>query len=85
MASRRHRRGHKRSGHSKKNMLNKMVATSMTTVKSTSKKYMPKVKSGLESVGSKVVSTGQKSVPFFKRMTQKLFSVFSSKSRRRRH
>ena len=80
MASRRHRRGH-----SKRNMLNKMVATSMTTVKSTSKKYMPKVKSGLESVGSKVVSTGQKSVPFFKRMTQKLFSVFSSKSRRRRH
>ncbi len=72
MASRRHRRGH-----SKRNMLNKMVATSMTTMKTTSKKYMP--------VGSKVVSTGQKSVPFFKRMTQKLFSVFSSKSRRRRH
>ncbi len=82
MASRRHRRGHK---HSKRNILKKMVDSSITTVKSTSKKYMPKVKSGLESVGSKVVSTGQKSVPFFKRMTQKLFSVFRSKSRRRRH
>ena len=42
MASRRHRRGHKRSGHKRsgRNMLNKMVETSMTTVKSTSKKYI---------------------------------------------
>jgi hypothetical protein len=47
---------------------------------------MPKVKSGLENVGSKVVKTGQQSIPFLQQMTRKFFGMFSSKTRKnRRH
>ena len=45
---------------------------------------MPKVKSGLESVGSKVVKTGQQSIPFLQQMTRKLFGMFSLKTRKNR-
>lgn len=79
MARRRHTRRHKR--HSRRNILNKTVDKSVSIVKNTSKKYMPKVKTGLESVGSKVISSSQKSVPFLQRMTRKLFG---SKRRSRR-
>lgn len=78
MARRRHRRS------SRKNIINKTIDQSVSVVKSTSKRYMPKVKSGLENVGSKVVRTGQKSVPFLQNLTRKLFGMFSSKTRRRR-
>jgi hypothetical protein len=53
---------------------------SVNVVENTSKKYMPKVKSGLENVGSKVVSTGSKSIPFLQNMTRKFFGLFSKKS-----
>jgi len=46
---------------------------------------MPKVKSGLENVGSKVVKTGEKSVPFLQSMTRKFFSMFTGKSSTRKH
>ena len=72
-----HKKSHRR--HQSKGLLNKGV----DQVKSTSRKYMPKVKQGLEGVGEKVVKTSRKSVPFLKRMTRKLFSVFGVKSRRR--
>ena len=72
-----HKRSHRKRSSS--NLLNKGVEQ----VKTTSKKYMPKVKEGLEGVGAKVVKTSRKSVPFLKRMTRKLFSVFGIKSRRR--
>ena len=78
MARRRHRRS------SRKNIINKTIDQSVSVVKSTSKRYMPKVKSGLENVGSKVVRTGQKSVPFLQNLTRKFFGMFSSKTRRRR-
>jgi len=67
---------------SSKNLLNKGVNVVTSTVKTTSKKYMPKVKTGLENVGERVVKTSKKSVPFLQRMTRKLFSVFKIKSRR---
>jgi hypothetical protein len=82
MARHRHRRS------SKRNFINKTIDQSVSVVKSTSKKYMPKVKSGLENVGSKVVRTGQKSVPFLQNLTRKFFGMFSKSSntrRRRRH
>jgi hypothetical protein len=83
MAHRRHRRSSKRSSQkrSSKNMLDKTVSVA----KSTSKKIMPKVKSGLENVGSKVVKTGQQSVPFLQSMTRKFFEMFSAKSKTRKH
>lgn len=65
---------------SSKNILDKSVAVAKTT----SKKYMPKVKSGLENVGSKVVTTTKSSVPFLQRMTRRLFKMFGAGTRRRR-
>ena len=77
----RHRRTRRHKRHSRRNILNKTVDYSVSLVKNTSKKYMPKVKTGLESVGSKVISSSQKSVPFLQRLTRKLFG---SKRRSRR-
>jgi len=77
---------HKRIHRSSKNVFNKTYDASVSVVKSTSNKYMPKVKSGLENVGSKVITTGKQSVPFLQSMTRKLFNLFKSKNtRRRRH
>ena len=66
-------RSSRRRRRSSKNFVNKTVENSVSVVKSTSKKYMPKVKTGLESVGSKVVTTTEKSVPFLQQMTRKFF------------
>lgn len=78
--TRRHSRKHiRRHSSSKKNILNK----GMETVKSTSNKYMPKVKTGLETVGSKVTTTAQKSVPFLQKTMRNLFSKFSTKKNRK--
>jgi hypothetical protein len=86
MARHRHRRSQRRSS---KNLINKTVnqtvGKSVSFAKSTSKKYMPKVKSGLENVGSKVVDTTQKSVPYLQRMTRKFFEMFSGKTKTRKH
>jgi hypothetical protein len=77
---------HKRSS---KNIINKTIDQTVSVAKTTSKKYMPKVKSGLENVGSKVVKSGEQSIPFLQRMTRKFFGMFSSKSgktrKHRRH
>jgi len=75
--SRRHRR-------SSKNFVNKTLENSVSVVKTTSKRYMPKVKTGLENVGSKVVTTTEKSVPFLQQMTRKFFGMFGSKTKKHR-
>jgi len=89
MARHRYRRSsyrRKTSKRSNKNILNKTIDQTVSVAKSTSKKYMPKVKYGLENVGSKVVKTGQQSMPFLQQMTRKFFGMFSSKTRKnRRH
>ena len=89
MARRIHRKSHRRSHRSKRshrkshnNIINKTVVKSVSVVKSTSRKYMPKVKSGLENVGSKVVKTGEQSVPYLQSLTRKFFSKFSGKTRK---
>ncbi len=74
--TRRHRKG-------RKNIINATLNTGVAAVKTTSKKYMPKVKKGLEGVGSKVVRTSKKSVPLLRKLTRKLFSLIGIKSRRR--
>jgi hypothetical protein len=73
-----------RRNRSSKNFVKKTVENSVSVVKSTSKKYMPKVKTGLESVGSKVVTTTEKSVPFLQQMTRKFFNMFGSKTKKHR-
>jgi|LakMenE01Jun11ns_1017448.scaffolds.fasta_scaffold9939014_3 hypothetical protein len=86
MARNRHRGRNRSRSRSRKNFVNKTVENSVSVVKSTSKKYMPKVKTGLENVGSKVVTTTQKSVPYLQQMTRKFFNMFGSKTKKhRRH
>ena len=84
MARRIHRKSHRsrKSRYNTKNIINKTVGKSVSVVKSTSRKYMPKVKSGLENVGSKVVKTGEQSVPYLQSLTRKFFSKFSGKTRK---
>jgi len=53
MARHRHHRSSRRN--TKKNIVNKTIDQTVSVAKTTSKKYMPKVKSGLENVVSKVV------------------------------
>ena len=76
------RRNKTRRNRNYKNLINKTVEQSVSVVKSTSRKYMPKVKSGLENVGSKVVKTSEQSVPFLQQMTRKFFSMFSGKTKK---
>lgn len=77
-----HGKSHRRS--SKKNIIKKTFDQSINVVKSTSRKYMPKVKSGLENVGSKVVNSSSKTIPFLQNMTRKFFGLFSNKKSKSR-
>jgi hypothetical protein len=79
--SQKHRRTHRNSS---KNIVTKTLGKGVTTVKATSKKYMPKVKTGLENVGSKVITTTKKSVPFLQGVTRKFFGMFGLKTRKNR-
>ena len=89
-----HRRHHRhrssRKRRSSKNIMNKTINQTVSVAhkftKTTSKKYMPKIKTGVENVGSKVVKTGKQSIPFLQKMTQKMFQKFgigTKKNRRR--
>ena len=82
MARHRTRRNRTRRNRNYKNIINKTLDQSVSIVKSTSRKYMPKVKSGLENVGSKVVKTSEQSVPFLQQMSRKFFSMFSGKTKK---
>ena len=75
------RRHHRSARRNKKNIVNKTLDQTVSIAKSSSKKYIPKVKSGLENVGSKVVKTGEQSITFLQRMTRKFFDIFTKKKR----
>ena len=82
-----HRRSHHRRRSSKRS-INNTFQQSASAVKSTSRRYMPKVKTGLENVGSSVIKTGEQSIPFLQRLTRKFFGMFSKNTntkKRRRH
>ena len=78
----RHRKSRKSRKTRSRNLLNKTLNQSVSVVKNTSKRYMPKVKSSLENVGSKMIKSGQESVPYLQRLTRKVFSKFGVKNRR---
>jgi len=75
----RHHR-HTKRHHTGKNK--RMIKRGFKMVKSTSRKYMPAVKSGLEGVGSKVTKTATKSVPVLQKATRDIFSIFGMKKKR---
>jgi hypothetical protein len=74
-------RKHTRRHRTRKNngFIKKGLNTGITTVKKTSKKYMPSVKSGLEQVGSKVTKTATRTIPVLQKKTRDLFSIIGIK------
>jgi len=84
MAHSKRHRSTRRNKRSSKNLINKTVEQSVSVAKTASKTYMPKVKHGLENVGSKVVRTGEKSIPFLQQITRKFFGMFSKTKKHRR-
>ena len=66
-----------RRSKSRKNIVSKTIQKGTVLVNETSKKVMPKVKTGLENVGSKVIKSSKRSVPYLQRLTRKLFSKFA--------
>jgi hypothetical protein len=84
--SKKHHRKNHRKNHRKtrRNLLSKTLDNSVSLVKSSSKKYMPKVKQGLENVGAKVTTTASNSVPYLQRMTRNFFNMFSQNKTKKR-
>jgi|LakMenEpi03Aug12_release.lakeMendotaPanAssembly.Ray.scaffolds.fasta_scaffold3268378_1 hypothetical protein len=78
-----HRKSHRRRY--KRNFVKRTLDSSVNIAKSTSKKYMPKVKTSVENMGSKVVHTGETSIPYLQKMTRKFFSMFSKTKKNRKH
>ena len=81
----RHRTRHNRKTHRNNQIIPKGFKRGFKkgfkTVKSTSRKYMPSVKSGLEGVGSKVTKTATKSIPILQKTTRDLFSMIGFKKK----
>jgi hypothetical protein len=81
MARHRTLRKHTRRHRTRKNnnFIKKGFNKGIASVKQTSKKYMPTVKSGLEKVGSKVTKTATRSIPVLQKKTRDLFSMIGIK------
>jgi hypothetical protein len=65
---------------SKKNkelMIKKSLSKGYNVAKTTTKKYAPKVKAGLETVGSEVKVVAKKSVPLIKTAADKLLGLIN--------
>ena len=79
-----YRRSHRNRSHRnrKRRHSNNFMNTTVSVASSTNKKYMPKVKNGIENVGSKVIKTGSQTVPFLQRLTRKAFGMFSRKTKK---
>ena len=71
----------KYSNRKKHNIFKKTLDTSVNLLKNTNHKYMPKLKHGLENVGSKVVQSSQKTIPFLQQLTRKFLGIFGLKSK----
>ena len=81
-----HRKSHRRSHRNRRQRSsNNFMNSTVSVARSTNKKYMPKVKNGLENVGSKVIKTGSQSVPFLQRMTRKAFGMFSRRKTKKHY
>jgi hypothetical protein len=58
-------------------MIKKSLSKGYNVAKTTTKKYAPKVKAGLENVGSKVKVVAKKSVPVVKGVADKLLGLLN--------
>lgn len=78
-----HKRKTRKHRRKTKSILKKTVDKSVVVVKNTSKKYMPKVKTGLESVGAKVIKSSKETIPYLQRLTRKFLGKLGVKSRKK--
>lgn len=83
-----HRRRHRKTGR-KNNLLNTTVKRGYSVAekgysvaKETSQKYMPKVKSGLEKIGSNVTETAKESVPYLQKLTRRVLDMIGVRTRK---
>lgn len=67
-----------------KNFIKRTIKTGMNAATTTSKRYMPKVKTGIENVGSRVTKTATKTIPVLQKTTRNLFSMLGLKKRSRK-
>ena len=72
MASKRHRSSKKRSS---------SLSKGYRVAKSTTKRYAPKVKAGLKTVGSKVKFVAKETVPVIEKVSDKLLGFFNKTKR----
>jgi hypothetical protein len=83
--TRRHTRSRKHAKYVNKNVVNKTLKRGFSkvkhSVKSTSKKYMPRVKSSIEGVGAKVTETAVKTIPVLQKTTRDLFGAIGIKKK----
>ena len=78
------RKRHNKSSKKRSNsglMIKKTLSKGYNVAKTTTKKYAPKVKAGLETVGSKVKVVAKKSVPLIEKASNKLLGLLN-KTRR---
>ncbi len=76
-----HRRRHRKRGQ-KGNILNKTLKQGYSVAQETSKKYMPKVKTGIESLGSNVTESAKQSVPYLQHLSRKLLNMIGIRTRK---
>ena len=87
-----HKKSHRRrngKSRGKGNLLNTTIKRSYSVAekgysvaKETSKKYMPKVKSGLEKIGSNVTETAKESVPYLQKLTRRVLDMIGVRTRK---
>lgn len=89
MAHKKSFRRRNRKSQGKNNILNKTIKrgysvaeSSYSVAKETSKKYMPKVKTGIETIGSNVTETAKESVPYLQKLTRRVLDMIGIRTRK---
>jgi hypothetical protein len=87
-----HKKSHRRRNpktQRKNNILNKtlkrgysVAERGYSVAKQTSKKYMPKVKSSIETIGSNVTESAKESVPYLQKLTRRIFDMIGVRTRK---
>ena len=72
----RHNKSYKKRSNSRL-MIQKSLSKGYNVAKTTTKKYAPKVKAGLETVGSKVKVVAKKTIPIIENVSDKLLGFFN--------
>lgn len=84
-----HKKSHRRRHGRNKNVLNKTLKTGYSVAtkgysvaKQTSRRYMPKVKSGIENLGSNVTETAKETVPYLQKLTRRVLAMIGVRTRK---